>query len=41
MDGARLINASVALGVPPKEIVKNCASVSMCLSKVSIVYEGK
>lgn len=33
MDGARIINASVVLGVPPKEIVKDCASVSMCLSK--------
>jgi len=33
MDGARIINASVALGVPPGEIVKDCASVSMCLSK--------
>ncbi|KAF8768217.1 putative low-specificity L-threonine aldolase like protein [Argiope bruennichi] len=33
MDGARIINASVHCGVPAHEIVKECASVSMCLSK--------
>ncbi|KAF8768216.1 putative low-specificity L-threonine aldolase like protein [Argiope bruennichi] len=34
MDGARIINASVHCGVPAHEIVKECASVSMCLSKL-------
>ncbi|KAG7159291.1 low-specificity L-threonine aldolase 2-like 2 [Homarus americanus] len=33
MDGARLFNAAAALGVPPSRIVKDCASVSICLSK--------
>ncbi|KAF8768218.1 putative low-specificity L-threonine aldolase like protein [Argiope bruennichi] len=33
MDGARIINASVQCGVPVHEIVKDCASVMMCLSK--------
>ncbi|KFM79955.1 hypothetical protein X975_22483, partial [Stegodyphus mimosarum] len=33
MDGARIINASVASGIPVNEIVKECDSVSMCLSK--------
>ncbi|GFQ92568.1 probable low-specificity L-threonine aldolase 1 [Trichonephila clavata] len=33
MDGARIINASIHCGVPVHEIVKECASVSMCLSK--------
>ncbi|XP_015929138.1 uncharacterized protein [Parasteatoda tepidariorum] len=33
MDGARLLNAAVHSGIPPHEIVKDCASVSMCLSK--------
>ncbi|KAM9296322.1 uncharacterized protein PAF06_017229 [Gastrophryne carolinensis] len=33
LDGARLINAAVALGVEPAEIVKYCDSVSFCLSK--------
>ncbi|XP_077314786.1 uncharacterized protein LOC143935059 isoform X3 [Lithobates pipiens] len=33
LDGARLINAAVSLGVEPAEIVKYCDSVSLCLSK--------
>ena len=33
LDGARLFNAAANLGVPAKEIVKNCDSVMFCLSK--------
>jgi len=33
IDGARLANASVALGVPMDELVKGADSVSLCLSK--------
>jgi len=33
MDGARLFNASAALGVNPSELVKNVDSVQICLSK--------
>src|SRR5512133_1128458 len=33
LDGARLFNAAVALGVDAKELVKDCDSVSVCLSK--------
>ena len=33
LDGARLMNASVALGVPARQIVKPFDSVSLCLSK--------
>lgn len=33
MDGARLMNAAVALGVPPARIVEHCDSVSLCFSK--------
>ncbi|XP_029454991.1 probable low-specificity L-threonine aldolase 2 isoform X2 [Rhinatrema bivittatum] len=33
MDGARLLNAAVALGVAPALITQHCDSVSMCLSK--------
>ncbi|XP_041072744.1 threonine aldolase 1 isoform X1 [Carcharodon carcharias] len=33
MDGARLMNAAVALGVEASEILRLCDSVSMCLSK--------
>ena len=32
-DGARLFNTAAALKVPAKELVKDCASVSVCLSK--------
>ncbi|XP_057357741.1 uncharacterized protein LOC118925046 isoform X2 [Manis pentadactyla] len=33
LDGARLLNASVALHVPPACIVEHCDSVSLCFSK--------
>lgn len=33
MDGARLFNAAVALGVPASEVVRSVDSVSFCLSK--------
>lgn len=33
MDGARVFNAAVALGVPVREIVRHVDSVSFCLSK--------
>ncbi|XP_004433000.1 PREDICTED: probable low-specificity L-threonine aldolase 2 [Ceratotherium simum simum] len=33
LDGARLMNASVALHVPPAHIVEHCDSVSLCVSK--------
>ncbi|XP_069511346.1 uncharacterized protein [Ambystoma mexicanum] len=33
LDGARVMNAAVALGVAPAQIVQHCNSVSMCLSK--------
>jgi len=33
MDGARLFNAAIALGVEPKEITKHVDSVTFCLSK--------
>ena len=33
LDGARLFNASVALGVDATEITEHCDSVSLCLSK--------
>lgn len=33
MDGARLWNASIGSGTPVKEIVRNCDSVTFCLSK--------
>ncbi|XP_063591437.1 uncharacterized protein LOC134768549 [Penaeus indicus] len=33
MDGARLMNAVAALEVPPARLVRDCASVSVCLSK--------
>lgn len=33
IDGARLFNASVALGVDPKELVEGADSVTFCLSK--------
>lgn len=33
LDGARLFNASVALGVDATEITQHCDSVSLCLSK--------
>lgn len=33
MDGARLMNAQTALGIPARDIVKNFDTVSVCLSK--------
>lgn len=33
LDGARVFNASVALGLPVADVVKTCDSVSFCLSK--------
>ncbi|KAM4842954.1 uncharacterized protein RHO17_019571 [Thomomys bottae] len=33
LDGARLMNAAVALRVPPARIVEHCDSVSFCFSK--------
>lgn len=33
MDGARVMNAAVALGVQPSDILQHCHSVSVCLSK--------
>ncbi|KAK2876244.1 hypothetical protein Q8A67_020340 [Cirrhinus molitorella] len=33
MDGARVMNAAVALGVQPSVILQHCDSVSVCLSK--------
>lgn len=33
MDGARIFNAALALGVDAKDIAKNCDSVMFCLSK--------
>ena len=33
LDGARLWNAAVALGVPPARVAKGATSVSVCLSK--------
>lgn len=33
LDGARMFNAAVALGVPVREVARGCDSVSFCLSK--------
>jgi len=33
LDGARLLNAAVRLGVPPAALTRHCDSVSLCLSK--------
>lgn len=40
LDGARLMNAAVALGVPPARIMEHCDSVSLCFSKVGKLQEG-
>jgi threonine aldolase len=32
-DGARLLNATAALGIAPSRLVKSCHSVTLCLSK--------
>jgi len=34
MDGSRLLNAAVGLGVPVKELAKDVESISFCFSKV-------
>lgn len=34
VDGARVFNAAVSLGVSVDQVVKDCDSVSVCLSKV-------
>lgn len=36
MDGARVMNAAVALGVPPSTILQHTHTVSVCLSKVGL-----
>jgi threonine aldolase len=46
VDGARIFNASVALGVDVKELTRNCDSISCCLSKglcapIGAVVAGK
>jgi len=33
LDGARLFNAHIHTGLSPKELTKNCDSISICLSK--------
>lgn len=33
LDGARCLNAAVALGIEPKELVKDFHTISFCLSK--------
>lgn len=33
LDGARIFNAAVALGIKPKELTKDCDTVMFCLSK--------
>lgn len=35
-----MMNAAVALGVPPARIVEHCDSVSLCFSKVGKLQEG-
>lgn len=38
MDGARVMNAAVALGVPPSTILQHAHTVSVCLSKVRLQF---
>lgn len=33
LDGARIFNAAIALGLPPRALTEGCDSVSFCLSK--------
>lgn len=40
MDGARVMNAAVALGVPPTTILQHTDTVSVCLSKVRLKDTG-
>lgn len=35
VDGARIFNASVKLGVAPDVLLRGCDSVAACLSKVN------
>jgi len=37
MDGSRLLNAAIGLGLPMIELTKDVDSVSFCLSKVCFV----
>lgn len=37
MDGARVMNAAVALGLPPSTIQQHTHTVSVCLSKVRLL----
>ena len=37
LDGARVMNAAVALGVPTSRVVRDVDTVSMCFSKVGYV----
>ena len=41
LDGARVMNAAVALGVPPAEITQYVDSANICLSKVSAFANNK
>lgn len=41
LDGARLMNAAVALRVPPARLVEHCDSVSFCFSKVGRPSRGR
>lgn len=36
MDGARVMNAAVAMGLPPSTILQHTHTVSVCLSKVGL-----
>lgn len=38
MDGARVMNAAVAQGVPPSTILQHTHTVSVCLSKVRLTH---
>jgi len=40
MDGARVLNAAVALGVSVKEVCKDVDSISVCFSKVVNYHIG-
>lgn len=41
MDGARVMNAAVALGVTPSTILQHTHTVSVCLSKVRLLNTNK
>ena len=38
MDGARVMNAAIALNVPIREILQYVDTVNMCFSKVDIIF---